>query len=299
VVVDLPNGVSEPESVPLNRVDGTFFDAFDLQLLAGRGLEPAGDVPGGAVLVNRAFAARVTAGADPLGRRVRVLSRSGPETSYEIVGLVADQFAGGGQPTMYRPLPAADAVPPPGGTLVVHLMMHTGPTLPAGFAMRMQRMAAAVDPALRVDDFQSLGEIYLANELPDYIGGSALAAMAAGVALFSTAGIYTLVAFAVVQRRREIGVRSALGASPMRVVAGIFRRVLLPVFAGAALGGAAALLIEFYFAPVLFEIPEGGRPLPWILPVAEAGLVLVGLLALLGPARRALRVDPVEALREG
>ncbi|MBI4473566.1 MAG: hypothetical protein HY646_12935, partial [Acidobacteria bacterium] len=64
------------------------------------------------------------------------------------------------------------------------------------------------------------------------------AALALGIVLFSVAGIYTLMAFTVVQRRREIGIRSARGASPQRLVLVIFRRVLVPVSAGVALGGA-------------------------------------------------------------
>jgi putative ABC transport system permease protein len=122
--------------------------------------------------------------------------------------------------------------------------------------------------------------------------------LALGIVLFSVAGIYTLMAFTVVQRRHEIGIRSALGASPLRLVLGIFRRVLVPVSAGVALGGLTALLLDFYLSPLLF-VREGGRPLPWILPVAEAFILLVGIVAVFGPARRALGVDPVEALREG
>jgi putative ABC transport system permease protein len=123
--------------------------------------------------------------------------------------------------------------------------------------------------------------------------------LALGIVLFSVAGIYTLMAFTVVQRRREIGIRSALGASPLRLVLGIFRRVLVPVSAGVALGGLTALLLDFYLSPLLFDVREGGRPLPWILPAAEAFILLVGVIAVFGPTRRALRVDSVEALREG
>jgi len=105
-------------------------------------------------------------------------------------------------------------------------------------------------------------------------------------------------AFAVVQRRREIGIRSALGASPLRLVLGIFRSVLVPVSVGVALGGLTALLLDFYLSPLLFPVREGGRPLPWILPAAEAFVLLVGVIAVFGPARRALGIDPVEAMRE-
>ena len=151
---------------------------------------------------------------------------------------------------------------------------------------------------MRIDDLQSLGEIYWYLSLPEYIGGSGLAALALGIVLFSVAGIYTLMAFAVVQRRREIGIRSALGASPLRLMLGIFRKVLVPVSVGVAVGGLAALLLDFYLSPVLFPVAEGGRPLPWVLPAAEVFVLLVGVIALFGPVRNALSVDPVESIRE-
>ena len=102
-------------------------------------------------------------------------------------------------------------------------------------------------------------------------------------------------AFTVSQRRREIGIRSALGAQPSRLILGIFRRALVPVATGAALGGLAALALDLYL-PVE---QIGGRNVPGILPGAVAFMIVVGLLAMAGPARRALNVESTEALRDG
>jgi hypothetical protein len=289
--------VQDRKSAAFNQVDGAFFGAFGIPLLAGRGFEP-GDPQGSAILVNRSFVNRVLAGGNPLGRTVRVLDRNGTAAGYEIVGLVGDQFAQSSAATMYRPLAPVTAVPEPGAVLSVRLAMHTASPISSRLENRLREIAAALDPALRVDDIQTLDEIYWYRSLGEYIEGSGLAALALGVLLFSVAGIYTLMAFTVVQRRREIGIRSALGASPLRLVLGIFRRVLVPVSAGAALGGLTALLLDFYLSPWLF-VQEGGRPLPWILPAAEAFILLVGLTAVFGPTRRVLGVDAVEALREG
>jgi putative ABC transport system permease protein len=295
VVVEV-DMVQDRKSVAFNQVDNAFFNAFGIPLLAGRGFEP-GDPQGSAIVVNRSFVNRVLPGQSPLGRVVRVVNRNSPVATYEIVGLVGDQFAHSDEPTMYRPL-APVAVPEPGDVLSARFAMHTGSPIPPRLENRLREIAAALDPALRIDDLQTLDEIHWYLSLPDYIGASGLAVLAVGIVLFSVAGIYTLMAFTVVQRRHEIGIRSALGASPLRLVLGIFRRVLIPVSAGVALGGLAALLLDFYLSPLLFA-GAGGRPLPWILPAAEAFILLVGVIAVFGPARRVLGVDPVEALRGG
>jgi len=91
---------------------------------------------------------------------------------------------------------------------------------------------------------------------------------------------------------------SALGARPLQLLAGIFRSVLTPVAAGAAAGGVVALLLNSFLS-VVFMANVGRRPLPWILPAAEVCIMVIGLLVLAGPARRAMRVQPTEALRNG
>jgi ABC-type antimicrobial peptide transport system permease subunit len=312
VEADSSGSAQGPQSVAFNQVDSAFFDVFGIRLLAGRGFEPVDNDPQrGTILVNRSFANRVFAGESPLGRTVRVDGRNAPATRYEIVGLVDNQFAYSDQATIYRPLTQGRtlkevkeaagfvAAREAGEVLSVHLAIHMGPAVSPDFASRLSEITAAIAPALRVDDVQPLNEIYFFLSLPTYIMGSLPALVALGVLLFATAGIYTRMSFAVVQRRREIGIRSALGASPQRLVAGIFRSVLVPVSAGVALGGLTALLLDFYLSPVLPFGAEGGPRLPWILPAAEAFVLLMGVIALLGPVRRTLQVDAVEALREG
>jgi ABC-type antimicrobial peptide transport system permease subunit len=187
------------------------------------------------------------------------------------------------------------STPQKGEVHEVRLTLHAGPAVPPNLASRLRGITAAVDPALRVDDIQTLAEIYRLLSIGGLAGGGVVVGVALCGVLFSVAGVYTSMVFAVVQRRREIGIRSALGASPARLVVGVFRRVLFPVGVGAVLGAMAALVLEFYLSPLLFE---SGRPLPWILPMAEAFLFLIAALALWGPVRRALRTDPMEAIRE-
>jgi ABC-type antimicrobial peptide transport system permease subunit len=165
-------------------------------------------------------------------------------------------------------------------------------------AKRVREVATALDPNLRVDPIATMDRVYSPFPFADIGVASSLAGVMLGVLLLSGAGVYTLMAFAVVQRRREIGIRSALGAQPWALIAGLFRRVLFPVVVAAGVGAFGAALLDYYFSPVLFDFTEGGRPLPWILPAAEVFIVLLGLLVVAGPARRALRVDAVETLRD-
>ena len=170
------------------------------------------------------------------------------------------------------------------------------PAASTTIATRLRQIATDLDPSLQVDDVQTLAEIYWFSSLPDVIIAVGIAGLVLGLVLFAVAGIYTLMAFAVVQRRREIGIRSALGASPIRLVAGVFRRVLLPVSAGAVLGGVAAILVNYFLSPLLFD--EGSRHvMPWLLVAAEACVLLIAALAVLGPARRALAINVSEAIR--
>ena len=118
-------------------------------------------------------------------------------------------------------------------------------------------------------------------------------AVTASVLLLSAAGLYALMAFTVAQRRREIGIRSALGAQPRQLMAAVFRRAFWQIGAGTAVGMFAAYLVG-RFLPIE---QIGGLPIPGILPGAAAFMGLIGVLASLGPARRGLRIDPTEALR--
>ena len=166
---------------------------------------------------------------------------------------------------------------------------------PADVTGRLREITAALDPALRVDQVRAMDEIHRQHQEGNYLGASALTAVTLSVLLLSAAGMYALMSFTVNQRRREIGIRSALGAQPRRLLAGIFRRALGQLAAGTAAGVLLALLLDHYIPAE----QAGGWDIPGIVPAAAAFMLLVGLFATAGPARRGLRVDPTEALRGG
>lgn len=125
------------------------------------------------------------------------------------------------------------------------------------------------------------------------MGALTLALVTLSVVLLSTAGIYALMSFTVSQRRREIGIRTALGADPYRILRSIFSRAAVQLAIGVALGlGVAALLENLTGGEVM-----NGRGAV-LLPAVSLLMMSVGLLAALGPARRGLEVQPTEALRE-
>ncbi len=277
-----------------NQVDTAFFDLYQVPGLAGRRFEE-GDVAAeaDAVIVNRNFAETIAPGGNALGRRFRYVRATGgewlhgPEADrwYEVVGVV------GNLPVTTDARVAYHAVAP-GQIHPAHLQLRLRGG-PAGLAERLRDVAASVDPTLHVDEVRTLAEIYREHRFGDNLGAITIGAVTGSVLLLSAAGLYALMAFTVAQRRREIGIRSALGAQPGQLVAAVFRRAFWQIGAGSAVGMLAAYLVGRYVP--IEQI--GGLPIPGILPGAAAFMLLVGVLAALGPARRGLRIDPTEALR--
>ena len=291
------DGVFESNHVVrFNRVDDVFFDVLDVPILTGRGFD-AGDFEPerAALIVNRSFVLDLVGDQNPLGRRVRYASLAGGEDLtaseserwYEIVGVVADLDSNKAIRTMYHPSA-------PGQIHPVSLVLRMGPN-EVSVVGGLREITTALDPTLRADNLRTLDEIYRQQAVGNYLGASALVTVTLSVLLLSAAGMYAFMSFTVNQRRREIGIRSALGAQPRRLLAGILGRALGQV-AVEALGGVLVALLLGYYLPVE---EMGGWDVPGILPAAAALMIVVGLLAVVGPALRALRVDPTEALRDG
>jgi predicted permease len=279
--------------VKYNRVDPGFFGTFRLPVHSGRTFE-AGDLGPAAspVVVNRAFVRDVLGGADPLGRRIRFPRPDGLETDrwYEIVGVVGDLPSRAMEPDdpvaqVYRPLE-------PGTTYPLRLSVHTRGA-PAAFAPRLRELAAAVDPALQARDLQPLETVVRQLQGGMRMGALGLGLLTACVLLLSAAGIYALMSFTVTRRRREIGIRTALGAHPQRILAAVLSRAALQLGIGAGLGLSVAVGIDVLTGGGL----TGGQG-RIVLPAVTLVILMAGLLATLGPARRGLRISPMEALRE-
>jgi hypothetical protein len=276
-----------------NQVDPAFFDLYQVPGVAGRRFNDGDGVDTDAVIINRNFAATIAPGGNALGRRFRYVNGTDGEWLhnlevnrwFEVVGVV------GNLPVTTEARVAYHAAAP-GQIHPAHLQLRLRGG-PASLAEHLRDIAANVDPTLHVDQVRTLAEIYREHRFGDNVGALAIGAVTGSVLLLSAAGLYALMAFTVAQRRREIGIRSALGAQSIHLVAGVFRRAFRQIAAGAAAGMLAACLVGRYVP--IEQI--GGVPIPGILPGTAAFMLLVGVLASVGPARRGLRIDPTEALR--
>jgi ABC-type antimicrobial peptide transport system permease subunit len=167
---------------------------------------------------------------------------------------------------------------------------------PAAFTLRLRAIAAEVDPAAMIERPMLLSGLAEAEaEGLKYLAIAPLALSAVAI-LLSAAGLYALMSFTVAQRRREIGLRRALGALPGNIVSTIGRRAFAPLLLGVAIGAVFA-------APVLQNQAENPlmksqSPLLVVLGVV-IGTLLVGMVACVVPTLRGLRIQPMEALKEG
>lgn len=268
-------------------VEPDFFAAFDAAPIAGRLFTQSDYVQRPhAVIVNQPFVDRVLGGRNPIGRRVRYLSSVAPDQPWlEIVGLVRDlgmaslldpKVAG-----IYQPLDLKSSS-------AVYVAARVNGDLTAA-SKALRTLAAKTDVTLRVSEVQSLDRVTASalSEIDFWVG--LMLAVSLSALMLSLSGIYAVMAFAVSRRTREIGIRVALGSDRARVVLAVLRTPLKQVAAGVACG---AVLTAMLSGQIL-------TTLDYLLAVAAYSFVMFGvcLLACLVPARRALRVDPIDALR--
>jgi cell division protein FtsX len=300
---NIVEGTKRGQFVRFNRVGVDFFDAFDVPVVLGRGFQPAdaasAGTPGRGVVVNRTFAERIFEGASPLGHRIRYVGRSREAAQedvelnqwFEIVGVVQDFSVSSGVESdrFYRVYHAAAA----GDIYPAVLAVRVRGSSPSGFASRLREVSASVDPNLQLRNISTAEDVLKREQGILRLIGITLTAVMLSVVILSAAGIYALMSFTVARRRREIGIRTALGADQRRILTSIFSRAFLQLGFGAAVGLLGAIGLERLLEGEMFQ----GRGAV-ILPAVALVMITVGVLAALGPARQGLRIHPTEALRE-
>jgi len=280
---------AEATEVFYATVSPGFFATLGIGLVAGRDLaaeDRAGTTP--VAVVNETLARRFWPGVSPLGRRLSVAGK--PAESYEVVGVARDgKYVSLTEPARpYAYFPIAQGAHFNETTLLA----RTDPGLPVAAAMR--GAARALDPALPLFQVETLADSLRRNSSFRREGTLFVAAFGVLALILAGVGLYGVVAFAVGERRREIGVRMALGARSRDVVALFVRRGARLAAIGVAAGLLATAVVTRLLAGMLFGI----TPLDLAtLAGASALLAGVALLASAVPASRAARIDPASALR--
>jgi predicted permease len=287
--------------VTIARIEPSYFDALGAPVLAGRAFTTADLAPGANVaIVDQGFVDQVLQGRNPIGQQVRFVDRgeqATPNTNpwIEIVGMVKDLGVG----TPFRRDRAAGFYTPvtPERLSQLYLLVHARGE-PTALGPRLRDIAAAVDPTLRLSNFQRVDEVLNGPLWVIGLWVRVSMAMTAVALLLSLAAIYAVMSFLVAQRTREIGVRVALGASRLKVVSAIFRRPLMQVGLGIVAGAA---LIAAGRGTVATQLPgmTDGLTLSGAATILAYAIAMVGvcLLACVVPTRRALGVEPTIALR--
>lgn len=279
--------------VEIADVDPGFFAGLGEDVVAGRGFTAA-DLEGerSAVIVNRKFVERTLGGRNPVGRQLRYLSFPDGEPGpwYEIVGMVPDLGTNLVEPQnglgVYHPAAPGEIYP-------IRLAIRLGSD-PGAFTRRLRELAMQADPSATVAAAEPLDQVFP----DDWYGMNAFRIgwiLFVGVLLvLAASGVYTMMAFSVSQRTREIGIRSALGARPGQIMRAIGGRAGLQVGLGALLG--MPLAAWCYFMVQKYTTTPATVFLVAVLP-AVAAVLLVGLVACTAPLLRALRVAPTVAMR--
>ena len=280
-------GTAEPnEAWP--RASREYFATLGVPLLEGRMFTPTDTGPTPVVLVSRSWARKYYQGESPLGRRmVRGGCTECPPS--EIIGVVDDvRYSGLAGPLEAMYSPVAPVWP---STLFLYIRTSVSPEqliAPVRNALR------SVDPSVPLDDMASMEERLYASVAQPRQWATLLGAFAAAALGLAAVGVFGMLSYMVSTRRREIGVRMALGAAPRSVVRMVIRNGLMHALAGSALGLIAALIGTRALKTVLYDVSAGD---PGTLALATLALLAVAMLACWLPARRAAATDPLEAIR--
>ena len=275
--------------LPLRSVTPGYFELLGLEVVAGRDFNASDtdDAPNVAI-VNEALAERYFPDANPLGKRLWNRGREQPAS--QIVGVVAngrtDDLTRAAEPEIYLSLWQA-------GAFSKHLVIRTE-TDPLATAGAVQAELRAVDPTVAVENVQTLDQIRGASLAAQNFAMQLLIGFAIVASVLTLGGIYGVLSLSVVSRRREIAIRTALGAERRSLLRLVFGEGSRLIVGGTIVGLAAAVLLSRVLESFLFEIEPTD---PATLLGAALLFTGIALAACWLPARRAARIDPMLALR--
>jgi predicted permease len=286
-------------------VQGNYFDALRIPLIRGRYFDARDEEPGAplAAIISQSFAQRYFAGKVAVGMHLKVGPSYDTEMPpIEVVGVVgdvkpnhADQMQ---MVQMYEPVSQAAADLGPLAAMIgvvgeLRVVVRTAGD-PAGLEESFTKAVRQLDPLLAITDLQTMDEVVVATESSRRFNTIILTSFAGIALLLSLLGIYGVLAYAVTERKREIAIRMALGATREDVL----RRTLRSALTLAGVGVAGGLVASLGLTHLLNSLLYGVKPLD-APAIAGAAVVLLACSALAGwlPARRAASTEPMDALR--
>ncbi len=270
-----------------------FFRATGVTLVRGRGFDERDRVDTApVVIVNQALVDKYFPGRDPIGKALLF----GGDKRHTIVGVVADaryrSIEQPADPTFYFPLEQNDERWP----FLAFTVWADGGATGAGNAVGFLRAAIReADPQQPITRLRTFDEILDQSMAPRRFNTWMVGLFAATALLLAAVGTYGVMAHAVANRTRELGLRAALGARPADLIGMIVRQGAGLTLLAMAIGLASAAALTRFMASLLFDVAPRDAG---IFALVAATLTAVALVATLVPARRAMRVDPMLALRE-
>jgi len=280
---------SDKTALPLRAVTPDYFKLMGMPLMGGREFRSTDDDKSPNVaIVNRTFADRYFPNGDAIGRKFWMNGRDKPGT--EIVGEIAngrtDDLTQEASPEIYLPLWQATA-------FSKHLVVRTTAD-PRSIVVAVQRALRSVDPTAAIENVKTLEQIRDESLASRTFAMHLLTGFSVVGSVLTLVGIYGVLSLSVASRRRELAIRSAVGAQQKDIRKLIFGEGFRLIAGGVLVGVALAIVLSRVLRSFLFEVQPSD---PATLIVVGALFVGVGLLACWVPVRRAEKVDPLEALR--
>jgi putative ABC transport system permease protein len=270
-----------------------YFNTFQTPLLSGREFTNA-DVSASqpVAVINQSFARTHFPNVDPVGHQIRRVIEGRDEPWLTIVGVVPDLLMQGignnnASPVgYYIPIPQSDV----GAGVRMAIRTHGEP---GGATSQVRSAVAALDPDLALYEITPLRRVIDRSTWFYRVFGTFFMAFGICALFLAAAGLYGVMSFAVTQRTREMGVRSALGAQGTQLIGLVMRKVVVQVAVGLVLGLALALLASGGLQPVLYRVDPRDSS---VFAAVIATLALASLVASFLPARRVTKIDPALAL---
>ena len=278
--------------VPLDSVTDGYFHTLRIPILSGRGFDSRdGPKTAKVAVVNQEFVRVFFAqGDNPIGKRILIAAGTADQTPVSIVGVSGAirraGLTGRSLPQIFLPFAQS---PSPDLTILLRTA-----TDPSGMAHAVRSQVLAIDKELPLANVTTMEEL-LAGEIAGYRFEAVAVGLFASLALvLAGIGIYGVISYIVSRRTREIGIRMALGAHQGNVLRMVMRDGILMAGAGAAVGTACSLALMRLLHSLLFHV-EPNDPVTYAAAIVL--LLVVALLACYVPARHAMKVDPMVALR--